>query len=66
MNLSETNGPIEIKFYLKHHWGGGKAALLGFGPDWIFILADKEENHYISEELEFRPNSTKDCGVSCP
>ena len=21
-----------LKFYLKHHWGGGKAAL-GFGPD---------------------------------
>ena len=38
MNLSETNGPIEIKFYLKHHWGGGKAALLGFGPDWIGTL----------------------------
>ena len=25
------------KFYLKHHWGGGKAAL-GFGPDRIGTL----------------------------
>ena len=25
MNISETKGPIEIKFYQKHHWGGGKA-----------------------------------------
>ena len=27
MNISETNGSIATKFYLKHHWGGGKAAL---------------------------------------
>ena len=26
MNISETNGSIAIKFYLKHHWGGGLAA----------------------------------------
>ena len=32
INISETSGPIETKFYLKHHWGGGKASL-GFGPD---------------------------------
>ena len=32
MNISETGGPITTKFYLKHHWGWGKAAL-GFGPD---------------------------------
>ena len=37
MNISETNGPIAIKFYLEHHLGGGKAAL-GFGPDRIRIL----------------------------
>ena len=37
MNISETSGPIAIKFYLKHHWGGGKAAL-GFGPDQIGTL----------------------------
>ena len=34
MNISETSWPIATKFYLKHHWGGGKAAL-GFGPDRI-------------------------------
>ena len=27
MNISETSGPIAIKFYLKHHWGGEKAAI---------------------------------------
>ena len=26
MNISATSRPIAIKFYLKHHWGGGKAA----------------------------------------
>ena len=37
INISETSGPIATKFYLKHHWGGGKAAL-GFGPDRIGTL----------------------------
>ena len=37
INTSETSGPIATKFYLKHHWGGGKAAL-GFGPDRIGTL----------------------------
>ena len=37
MNISATSGPITITFYLKHHWGGGKAAL-GFGPDRIITL----------------------------
>ena len=32
MNISKTNGSITTKFYLKHHLGGGLAAL-GFGPD---------------------------------
>ena len=26
MNISETNGSIKTKFYLKHHWSGGLAA----------------------------------------
>ena len=30
------------------------------------ILADKEDNHNISDEFEFQLDSTKDCGVSCP
>ena len=37
MNISVASGPIAIKFYLKHHWGGGKAAL-GFVPDRIRTL----------------------------
>ena len=37
MNISETGRRIAIKFYLKHHWGGGKAAL-GFGADQIRTL----------------------------
>ena len=37
MNISETSEPIATKFYLKHHWVGGKAAL-GFGPDRIRTL----------------------------
>ena len=32
MNPSENSGPIAIKFYVKHYWGGGKAEL-GFGAD---------------------------------
>ena len=34
MNISETSWPITIKFHLKHHSGGEKAAL-GFGADQI-------------------------------
>ena len=37
MNISVTSGPIVNRFYLKHHWGGGKAALC-FGPDQIGTL----------------------------
>ena len=37
MNISETSWPIAIKFYLKHHWGGGKASV-GFDPDLIRTL----------------------------
>ena len=37
LNISATSGPIVTKFYLKHHWVGGKDAL-GFGPDRIRIL----------------------------
>ena len=37
MNISATSWPIGMKFYLKHHWGGGKAAL-GFGSDRIGTL----------------------------
>ena len=37
MNISETSRPNTIKFYLKHHWGRGKA-VLGFGADQIRTL----------------------------
>ena len=36
-NISASSGPIVTKFYLNHHWGGGKAAL-GFVPDRIGTL----------------------------
>ena len=36
-NFSETRVPIAIKFYLKHHWGEGKAAS-GFGAYQIRTL----------------------------
>ena len=34
MDISETGGLMAIKFYMKHHLGGGKAAL-GLGADQI-------------------------------
>ena len=37
MNISATSGPIITRFYLKYHWGGGKAAIC-FGPDQIGTL----------------------------
>ena len=37
INTSETSKPNATKFYLKHHWGGGKAAL-GFEQDRIGTL----------------------------
>ena len=37
MNISATSGQIGMKFYLKHHWGRGKASV-GFDPDRIRTL----------------------------
>ena len=37
MNISATSRQIATKFYLKHDWGGGKAAS-GFLPDRIGTL----------------------------
>ena len=37
MNISATSWPIGMKFYLKHHWGGGKASV-GFDADRIRTL----------------------------
>ena len=44
IDISETSGLFATKFYLKHHWGGGKAALC-FGPDRIGTLSPAE-NHF--------------------
>ena len=41
INISETSGLIATKFYPKHHWDGGKAAL-GFWPDRIGTLVSME------------------------
>ena len=43
MNISATSGLITMKFYQKHHWDGGKAAL-GFWPDWIKTLVSMATN----------------------
>ena len=37
MIISANSRPIGMKFYLKHHWGGGKD-LVVFDPDWIRTL----------------------------
>ena len=48
INISETSGPIATKFYLKHHWGGGKAAL-GFEQDRIGTLMSMatDSSHWV-------------------
>ena len=28
IDIPETSRPVAIKFYLKHHWGGGKAEIV--------------------------------------
>ena len=56
MNISETNGSIATKFYLKHHLGGGLAAL-GFGPDRIRTLVSMatEGSHRVIMEKMVSP-----------
>ena len=51
MNISVTNGLIATKFYLKHHWVGGKAAF-GFGSDRIRTLVSMatESSHRVVME----------------
>ena len=93
MNISETNGSIATKFYLKHHLVGGLATI-GFGPDRIRTLVSMatESSHRVimektmsplflgcfscdafhtcrhesSDEFEYGPDWTIECGVSCP
>ena len=38
-NISASSQPIAIKFYRKHHWGGGKVAS-GFGPGLVSMATD--------------------------
>ena len=54
INTSETSGPIATKFYLKHHWGGGKAAL-GFEQDrfgTLVSMATDSSNRLIMGKYE--------------
>ena len=55
INISATSGLIIMKFYQKHHWDGGKAAL-GFGPDLIKTLvsmATDSSHRVIMEKTVF-------------
>ena len=45
MNISEASMPIAIKFYLKHHWGGEKAAW-GFDADHFRTLVSMATDSY--------------------
>ena len=56
MNISETNGSIATKFFLKHHWDGGLTAL-GFGPDRIRTLVSMatESSHRVIMEKAVSP-----------
>ena len=56
MYISATSWPITTKFYLKHHWVGGKAAL-GFGPDQIRTLVSMatESSHRVIMEKTVSP-----------
>ena len=56
MNISESNGSIATKFYLKLHLGGGLAI---FHPI-LFILAGNEYMHESSDKFEFQPDWTTD------
>ena len=48
-------------------WGKCCEHSSAFIFDRIFlILRGNEKNHNISDKFEFGPDSTKDCGVSCP
>ena len=46
--ISKTSRPNTTKFYLKHHWGEGKATL-GFGLEWIRTLVSmaRDSSHRV-------------------
>ena len=53
----ERGWPIGMKFYLKHHWGGGKGSL-GFDPDRIrtlvFMVTDSSHRVTIGKTASSR------------
>ena len=51
MNISAISWQNGMKFYLKHHWGGGKASV-GFDPDRIRTLVSMatDSSHRIQWE----------------
>ena len=56
INISKTNGSIATKFYLKYHFGRGKAAL-GFESDRIRTLDSMvtESSHRVIMEKTVSP-----------
>ena len=56
MNISASSRPIATKFYVKHHWEGGKAAS-GFWPDRIGTLVSMatDNSHRVMCVVQFRP-----------
>ena len=56
MNICGINRPVAIKFYQKHHWSGGKAAL-SFGPDRIRTLVSiaTDSSHRVIMEKTVLP-----------
>ena len=54
MNICATSGPITMKFYKKHHWDEGKAAI-GFGPGQMKTLVSMatDSSHRVIMEKTF-------------
>ena len=49
----------------KKEWGGFCRGGGGGGGDFVRIPGNMD-NYNISDEFEFRPDPTSDCGVICP
>ena len=49
MNISEASRSIAIKFYLKHHWGGGKAA-------WVWWRSIQNSGFHGNRQLPYSYN----------
>ena len=64
LNISETSGPIATKFYLKHHWIGGKS-VLSFGPDrtgtLVYMATDSSHRVIIGKRCEHASAFCFDC-----